>query len=122
MTTQNYDLSIWSESDWKRFWNRILIKEGCWVWLGGIRNGYGSFWISNRGSRKRYKPHRVLYQILIGLVPPDLELDHVESWGCVSRSCCRPDHLEAVTHAENVQRSSNHHGSKHNLRKTHCPR
>lgn len=45
-----------------------------------------------------------------------LELDHL----CRNRRCCRPDHLEPVTHKENVLRGMA--PSAINARKTHCKR
>lgn len=36
-----------------------------------------------------------------GPLPPGLELDHL----CRNKSCVRPDHLEAVTHRENMRRA-----------------
>jgi hypothetical protein len=67
----------------------------CWIWNGCHDHaGYGS---SRRG-----KPHRVSWVLTNGPVPDGLELDHL----CRQRSCCNPDHLEAVTHLENVRRGA----------------
>lgn len=44
--------------------------------------------------------HRVTYQLLVGPIPEGLELDHL----CEVKACCNPEHLEPVTHAENLRR------------------
>jgi hypothetical protein len=74
--------------------------SGCWVW-GGPRTelGYGVLWANTR-PRSR-KAHRVVYEIHRGPIPAGLELDHL----CRNPSCVNPDHLEPVTHAENMRRS-----------------
>jgi hypothetical protein len=46
--------------------------------------------------------HVVMYERHVGLVPDGLELDHL----CRNTSCVNPSHLEPVTHAENMRRSS----------------
>lgn len=71
---------------------------GCWFWLGDKdeRLGYGR---CSRYGRK-IMAHRESYSLFIGPVPPGLELDHL----CKNRACVRPDHMEPVTHAENILR------------------
>ena len=49
--------------------------------------------------------------MVVGPIPDGCELDHL----CRNRACCNPDHLEPVTHLENVRR-----GLK-GLSVTHCP-
>lgn len=73
--------------------------EGCWPWIGQINNkGYGL--VSHR-ARKRVA-HGVVYELLVGPIPPGLELDHT----CVNPICCNPEHLDPVTHRENQRRAA----------------
>lgn len=77
--------------------------SGCWEWVGartgGTTGGYGSIRIEP-GSGPRVGAHRLVYEILIGRVPDGRELDHL----CRNRGCVNPDHLEPVTHRENLLR------------------
>ncbi len=89
------------------FWSRVGKTDGCWEWTGRKDAlGYGRFDWANTSV----PAHRVAYEAAIGRVPSGMELDHI----CRNRGCCRPDHLEAVTHAENMRRSEP-------ARRTHCP-
>lgn len=44
--------------------------------------------------------HRAMYEQEVGPIPAGMELDHL----CRTRSCIRPEHLEPVAHATNLQR------------------
>lgn len=69
----------------------------CWVWsLRVDEHGYGRI---NRVGESPYA-HRSYYEKSVGPIPDGLHLDHL----CRNPSCVNPEHLEPVTHAENVRR------------------
>lgn len=77
------------------------------------KNGYAK--VRDRGRLEW--AHRWVYSLLVGAVPDGLELDHI----CRTRACVRPAHLEPVTHAENIRRSSAWFAiASLNGEKTHC--
>ena len=70
----------------------------CWNWTGAINDGgYGRVNVPKIGYRYA---HRVSYERYIGKIPDNLYLDHL----CRNRRCVNPDHLEPVSHKENVLR------------------
>lgn len=68
----------------------------CWIWTASIVNGYGQF----RYQGKMRRAHRLAYTLLVGDIPEGLEPDHL----CRVRACVSPQHLEPVTHQENMRR------------------
>jgi DNA-directed RNA polymerase subunit RPC12/RpoP len=87
------------EREARRFWDKVEVDGVCWEWAAGRNSaGYGYF-RSSTGSRRA---HRIAYEHLVGPIPSGLTLDHL----CRNRSCVNPDHLEPVTHRENVLRGS----------------
>lgn len=85
---------------------RIDDTTGCWLWEGSRNDrGYG---LTSLGRRKTMA-HRAVY-LASGLPIPDgLELDHL----CRNPPCCNPQHLEPVTHKENMRRGKQ-------AQQTHC--
>jgi len=105
-----------SQSDRARLFKHRKIEAGpeptaCWLWTGCLRDhrGYGSI----RASGRTFAPHVMSYLIHKGPVPKGLELDHL----CHVPRCFNPEHLEPVTHTENMLR-----GRSPNLEKETCLR
>lgn len=92
---------------------RVEVSDaGCWVWTGAVgTHGYGVTSSKLLGERL---VHRHAYALLVGPIPTGFQVDHVKARGCTSLLCANPDHLEAVTQAENLRRQGK--------AVTHCPR
>jgi hypothetical protein len=73
----------------------------CLVWFGTRRtNGYGVTVFMG----KQTTTHRVMYQLHTQQsVPLGMEVDHL----CNNRACINPEHLQLVTHSENMRLSKN---------------
>lgn len=92
----------------------------CWAWNGALADGYGAV---NRKKHGEAKAHILFYVRAYGPIPDGLELDHLchdsatcqGGSECPHRRCVNPDHLEPVTHAENMRRSTNRRPKR-----THC--
>jgi hypothetical protein len=90
-------------------YNRVLkrvIREGDnMLYISTLNeDGYGKVVVAWRetGAPVRRLAHRVMYELTKGLIPKGLDIDHL----CRRRSCCNPEHLEAVTRKENVRRGA----------------
>lgn len=97
------------------FWAKVDkdAPNGCWQWMKPSNQGYADF----RFNHHRILVHRFAYELLIGEIPKGFELDHL----CRNILCVNPDHLEAVTHRDNIRRGNLHNIGSYQRQKTHCP-
>jgi hypothetical protein len=76
----------------------IDLETGCWVWQRAkTPAGYGTLTLDGKTAYA----HRVFYEAYVADIPQGHVLDHL----CRNPSCCNPDHLQPVTHAENMRRT-----------------
>jgi len=91
------------------------MNESCWI-PTQKPNSYGYVPVRMKLNNKWVLRglHRLMYETFNGDIPKNYQIDHL----CKERSCCNPNHLEAVTQLENIKRGDtwNYHRSK-----THCP-
>lgn len=75
--------------------------SGCWIWMGALTgDGYGSIKVAG----KVCYTHHLTHDEVKGAPRKGQERDHK----CKIRSCCNPDHLEAVSASENAARGDWH--------------
>jgi len=98
----------------QRLFDKMDVTPDCWRWKRPNRQlGYGYVFFEG----KHVPAHRIVYTFLVGPIADGLEIDHL----CRVRACVNPDHLEPVTHAENIRRSPTAAPAV-NARRTHCLR
>lgn len=79
----------------------VVSDDGCWLWRGPVQTtGYARIYIPE--TRTQVHAHRYAWQRANGPVPEGMQLDHL----CRIRHCVNPQHMEAVTQAENVRRGA----------------
>jgi hypothetical protein len=97
------------------FWAKVDTTGDCWEWTASRHpSGYGQIAWRTDGKSLPRRAHRVAWELLVGSIPDGMELDHL----CRNPACVNPDHLEVVTHRENMRRGMGVFGI--NARKTHC--
>jgi hypothetical protein len=70
--------------------------NGCWIWQKyKDKDGYGQF----KFNGVAWRAHRFSYELYVGPIPEGMDLDHT----CHIRRCVNPEHLEPVTHEDNMK-------------------
>lgn len=88
-----------------RFWGNVDQRgSGCWEWTRAKNgSGYGVVRVGRGGMSFTTMAHRVAWMLDRGeAIPHGSVIDHV----CSNRTCCRPEHLRAVTQSANVRASA----------------
>lgn len=92
----------------ERILPRVTFTDTCWLWTGA-KNGPGYGMLKWWGDSEFV--HRLSYECWNGPIPEGLVINHL----CEVKSCLNPDHLEAVTNAENRAYSAGTCKKGHNM-------
>lgn len=92
----NWGLLVWG------LWSYSEVaSNGCWEWQGRTSTGRYPYpivrWHQN-GKRTQYQAHRLALMARLGADLGSQAAHHL----CANSLCVNPDHLQAVTHRENV--------------------
>jgi hypothetical protein len=94
------------------FWKYVNKTNGCWLWTGKKKAGYGI--LKRKGVDIR--AHRFSWEQVHGEIPDNLCILHK----CDVRNCVKPDHLFLGTrkdNSEDMRKKSRHsHGPEHSVR------
>lgn len=75
------------------------LKDYCWNWKAYIsKKGYSTYYYDGR----KMAGHIAAVLMSGRLIPESMEVDHI----CENRRCVNPEHLEVITHTENIRRSA----------------
>jgi hypothetical protein len=77
-----------------RFWRHVdrpPSLEACWPWRGGVISKPGRPPVGRymAGARKSYRAHRLVWEFVIGPIPPG----RIVIQTCSNSLCCNPRHL-----------------------------
>ena len=91
----------------ERLLRRVSKTDSCWLWTGALNvSGYGIVLINGKAGLA----HRAMYELMIGPIPNELQLDHLchvacrGGTSCIHRRCVNPQHLQPVSQGVNVRR------------------
>lgn len=103
----------------KRFWSYVKKGDGCWIWTGAKRYGYGVFGFGSRtkGTLKSIGAHKFSYLISHGKIEKGKVIRHL----CGNPACVRPKHLRSGSVQDNANDCRRHgniaHGERNGMSK-----
>lgn len=89
----------------------IVTETGCWIYMGGISEGYGIVSMPGPKGTAPDRAHRVSYLHFNGPIADDLFVCH----RCDIRCCCNPHHLFLGTQHVNNTDMANKGRSSHGV-------
>lgn len=84
----------------ERILEKVRLTESCWFYDGSHDDKGYAVAHKERCNSGTVRVHRWMYEQFVGPIPEGWEPDHL----CRQRGCINPEHLEAVTHHENLLR------------------
>jgi hypothetical protein len=86
----------------ERFWSKVEIADGCWMWTGAIAStGYGVIRAPRVGEESGVLLGAHRYSLLMHTGPVHRRLMALHH--CDVRACVRPDHLYWGDHIQNAR-------------------
>lgn len=80
--------------------DRVVVQaDGCWLWRGSRRGGYGLIGAVALRERGLLNAHVAAYLLFRGEVSEGMHVHHL----CGEKGCANPDHLELLTPSEHVR-------------------
>lgn len=122
--------SMWRRRLLRRIERYSVAAGDCVLWRGQVNaEGYGRINTHRDGKPRRFRVHRLVYELHIGPIPDGFVIDHtchsadsscIGGPACTHRRCINPHHLEAVTQQVNAQRGKRVLHPISRTARTHC--